>query len=223
MTDKAVSEKNIATSLAAAQAGMGVLQKNSKNNHFDSDYADLSVVTAVCLPPLNAEGVAVIQPLGRDEHGSYVETKLIHGATGEFLACKIYLAVDKNNMQGLGSAITYARRYGLMCMTGLAPADDDGNAAVASVATPLSAGQFQTIQGLIDETGANEDKALAYFKVESLHDLTAIDAEKYIAMLAKKKREKEAEPPKAQEEEEAASAEGQEAPTEESAEDATGQ
>ena len=58
----------------------------------------------------------------------YVDTIFMH-TSGESLSNRIYLAVDKNNMQGVGSAITYARRYGLMGLAGIAPEDDGGNAA----------------------------------------------------------------------------------------------
>ena len=82
-----------------------------------------------CLPALNEQGIALIQPTGEGEQGRYVETILIHGESGEQLSCRVPLIVQKNDMQGYGSAVTYARRYGLMTMAGIAPEDDDGNAA----------------------------------------------------------------------------------------------
>lgn len=121
----------IAAALAAAQAEMGKALKQSNNPHFRSKYADLGNVADACLPALNRHGIAVIQPIGEDDGGRYVETRLIH-ASGESLSCRAPLIVQKNDMQGLGSAITYARRYGLMCMAGIAPEDDDGNAAAAA-------------------------------------------------------------------------------------------
>ena len=69
-----------------------------------------------------------MQPCGRDELGAYVETRLLH-TTGESFSSKVYLVLDKQNMQGLGSAITYARRYGLLGMANLEAEDDDGNEA----------------------------------------------------------------------------------------------
>ena len=119
----------IATALAKAQANMGKALKQANNPHFRSKYADLGNVMDACLPALNEAGIAVIQPTGEDEHGRYVETRLIHGESGESLSCRVPLIVAKNDMQGYGSAVTYARRYGLMAMAGIAPEDDDGNAA----------------------------------------------------------------------------------------------
>ena len=126
------SVAGIAQALAKAQLEMGPALKDSTNPAFKSKYADLSSVMAACLPALNKNGIAVVQPTGSDDAGRYVETILIHGATGESLRCQVPLIVGKNDMQGYGSAVTYARRYGLMCMAGIAPEDDDGNAAAAA-------------------------------------------------------------------------------------------
>ena len=126
MTEKKTS---IATALAAAQMEMGKALKQSNNPHFRSKYADLGNVMDACLGPLNSHGIAVVQPTGENEHGRHVKTILIHGESGETLECTVPLIVQKNDMQGYGSAVTYARRYGLMAMAGIAPEDDDGNAA----------------------------------------------------------------------------------------------
>lgn len=121
--------KNIATALVKAQMNMTKATKGAANPHLRSKYADLGSVMDACVPALNEAGIALLQPAGEDEKGRYVETLLIHGESGEQLSCKIPLIVQKNDMQGYGSAVTYARRYGLMTMAGIAPEDDDGNAA----------------------------------------------------------------------------------------------
>ena len=136
MTDKTTTTQHtgIASALAAAQAEMGPALKSAENPHFRSKYADLASVMDACLPALNRHGIAVIQPLVENELGRYVVTRFIHGdVSSQVLECPIPLIVGKNDMQGLGSAITYARRYGLMSLAGIAPEDDDGNAAAASV------------------------------------------------------------------------------------------
>lgn len=125
---KIVAHKGIFHALAAAQAQMGKAVKDSANPAFRSKYADLASVMDACLPALNANGVAVYQPTIDDDTGRYVETILAH-ESGETIRCRVPLIVQKNDMQGYGSAVTYARRYGLMCMAGIAPEDDDGNAA----------------------------------------------------------------------------------------------
>lgn len=126
-----VKHPNIATALAAAQMAMGPALKDRVNPAFKSKYADLASVLSACLPALNENGIAMVQPTGEDEAGRYVSTVLIH-ETGERLECRVPLIVAKNDMQGYGSAVTYARRYGAMSMAGIAPEDDDGNAAVVA-------------------------------------------------------------------------------------------
>ena len=184
--------KSIATALAAAQINMGKALKQASNPHFRSKYADLGSVMDACLPALNERGIAVIQPTGENELGRFVETIMIHGESGEQLSCRVPLIVGKNDMQGYGSAVTYARRYGLMAMAGIAPEDDDGNAAAKAAPKQeapkkISAEQFQAINDLIFDTETDEAKFCAYYKVEELHDMNAKQATEAAAMLTKKK------------------------------------
>jgi len=129
MTD--TKHKGLYSALAAAQAEMGPALKDSQNPAFKSKYADLASVMAACMPALSKHGIAVLQPAFDDDTGRYVKTILAH-TTGETVECRVPLIVGKNDMQGYGSAVTYARRYGLMSMAGIAPEDDDGNAAAKS-------------------------------------------------------------------------------------------
>ena len=161
--------KSIATALAKAQAEMGKALKQANNPHFKSKYADLGNVMDACLPALNAAGIAVIQPTGEDEHGRFVETILIHGESGESLACRVPLIVAKNDMQGYGSAVTYGRRYGLMAMAGIAPEDDDGNAAAK--AAPKQEQRQQRPQEADAEAIHKPSEYLA--EADSLDDLKA--------------------------------------------------
>ena len=116
------------TDYIKAQKSMGKALKNATNPHFKNRYADLGNVLDACLSAFQNNNFLFIQPNNRDEHGDYVETKVIHDTGVEFVS-KVYLVIDKQTMQGLGSAITYARRYGALQMAGLAPEDDDGNDA----------------------------------------------------------------------------------------------
>ena len=111
-----------------AQKEMGKALKQSNNPAFRAKYADLGNVQDACFPALHANGFAVVQPNGVDESGEYVETVFWH-ETGERFSTRVYLRIGKNDMQGYGSAMTYARRYGLMNLAGIAPEDDDGNEA----------------------------------------------------------------------------------------------
>lgn len=179
-TDIKPSHNSIATALAAAQAQMGKALKSANNPHFKSKYADLASVVDACMPSLNAHGIAVIQPTTDEETGRFVETILIHGESGETLKCRVPLIVAKNDMQGYGSAVTYARRYGLMSMAGIAPEDDDGNAAAKAApqekAQPrlLTPDQFIKLRDKIEEAEVPEGKVLERYGAPSLQQFPAI-------------------------------------------------
>jgi hypothetical protein len=126
---KMTEHKNVFCALAAAQTVMGAVIKDAKNPHFNSKYADLASVVAACLPALNTNGIALVQYTKRDEYGRYMTTALVHGASDTRVECDVELIIGKNDMQGYKSATTYAKRIGLESVTGLAPEDDDGNAA----------------------------------------------------------------------------------------------
>lgn len=131
--DATPSHRTIAAALAAAQSEMGRAKKSANNPHFKSKYADLDSVCDAAMPALNRHGIAVVQPMQRDGDDWYVVTRFVHGESGEMMETPVPLMFGKRDMQGLGSAMTYARRYGLMALAGIAPEDDDGNAAAESV------------------------------------------------------------------------------------------
>ena len=158
---------NIAAALAAAQAQMGKALKSASNPHFKSKYADLASVVDAAMPALNANGIAVVQPMAETDLGRSVVTKFIH-ESGEVLECSIPLIVGKNDMQGLGSAITYARRYGLMALAGIAPEDDDGNAAAKAAPRTISADQFIALRDTAEEAGVPAGKICAAYGAPSL-------------------------------------------------------
>lgn len=125
--------KNIYTALCAAQAGMGTVVKGATNPAFKTKYADLADVVAVVVPALSAQGIAMYHCMDRDESGLVMRTTLAHGESGTFIHCDVPLLVDRQNMQGMKSATTYAKRIGIESLTGVAPSDDDdGNAAAAA-------------------------------------------------------------------------------------------
>jgi hypothetical protein len=118
----------IAGALAKAQSAMRNAPLNKINPHFRSKYADLAGIRDATTPALAANGIALVQTLDTTEAGSVVLTRLVH-TSGQWIesACAIPTVPD---MQKLGSAITYARRYSLSAICGIAAdEDDDGNAA----------------------------------------------------------------------------------------------
>lgn len=127
----------LAEALSKAQGQIDDASKGSKNPFFNSKYADLAAVRSVIREPLAANDIAVIQfPRSLDGEVE-VETMLTH-KSGEFMSETLRLPVGKWDAHGIGSAITYARRYGLMALLGIATDDDDGNAAVEKAPAKLA-------------------------------------------------------------------------------------
>lgn len=127
---------NLAKSFTKAwgEIGAGVV-KDANNPHFDNDYASLSAVTALVKPILAKHDLAFLQTPGQVT-GDHIEIigLLIH-SSGESITFKTAIPLGgKVTAQSAGSAITYGRRYQLLAVFGLAPVDDDGNAASAPVA-----------------------------------------------------------------------------------------
>jgi len=182
--------KNIYSALCAAQQEFGQVTKGSTNPAFKSKYADLADVANVVIPTLSRHGVAVLHYMA-GENLNAMRTEFVHAISETSVSCDVPLIVDKNNMQGMKSATTYAKRIGLESLSGIAPEDDDGNAAVkaapkAQPARNISAEQFQQIQALISSTQTDEAKICAFMKVADLHDMTEQQAASAIAMLNKK-------------------------------------
>lgn len=126
---------NAASAFIRAQANMGAATKSAKNPFFKNNYADLTAIQEAVFPAFHAEGFAIIQQGGADEFGRYMETQMIH-TTGQVFSSRVYLECKPGDMQALGSAITYARRYGLMALSGIPTVDDDANAATGRSQKP---------------------------------------------------------------------------------------
>jgi len=135
--NKSESVAGLAAALAKAQGQMKGAIKDSANPFFKSKYADLASVVEAIRAAFSANGLSYIQtvePSDKDE--VRVETTLLH-ASGEWISCGVLsLPVSKVDAQGYGSALTYARRYSLSAAVGVAPEDDDGNAAVSAKPKP---------------------------------------------------------------------------------------
>jgi len=119
----------VAAAFVKAQTAFGPALKSATNPHFKSKYADLAACVEAVVDALNANGIALMQRNHPQDGGVCIETLLIH-ESGEILSAgMLTVPASKNDAQGYGSALTYARRYSLMAACGIAPEDDDGNAA----------------------------------------------------------------------------------------------
>jgi hypothetical protein len=130
--------KQIAAALVKAQREFGPALKTSSNPHFKSRYADLSACVEAVIDALNANGIALVQQTHECESGVMVETVFVHESGETYSAGKLHVPAVKHDAQGYGSALTYARRYSLMAACGIAPEDDDGNAASKRTPAPLA-------------------------------------------------------------------------------------
>lgn len=117
-----------AKAFAKAQSELGPILKDTKNDFFKSKYADLSNVLAAVMPALNQNGISLIQAPAFDGQKVSVTTMLLH-ASGEWMETRLDMIPTKKDPQGVGSCITYGRRYAALSVAGVAPEDDDGNAA----------------------------------------------------------------------------------------------
>ena len=119
----------IAAALVKAQMAFGPALKSSTNPHFKAKYADLSACVEAVIEGLNNNGIMLMQQCHESTTGVVVETLFIHESGEMFSAGKLHVPATKNDPQGYGSALTYCRRYSLMAACGIAPEDDDANAA----------------------------------------------------------------------------------------------
>jgi hypothetical protein len=138
--------KNLMGALLKAKAAMGTLTKDAKNPHFKSTYASLAAVVDVLRQPLTDSGIVYIEsPVPELEPGRIaIDLTICHAASGESITYRSPVMVaQQQTPQAIGSALTYARRYQLMTVFGLAPEDDDGNESTKAQ-TPRQQPQRQT-------------------------------------------------------------------------------
>lgn len=127
--EKSESIKEIAVAMNKAQAEMSGAVKNSKSHY--STYADLYEVIQCIKEPFSNHGLSYAQFPLSEEGKAGVETILMH-SSGEWISNTLMLKCQKNDPQGLGSAITYARRFSLQSIAGIPAVDDDAEAATAA-------------------------------------------------------------------------------------------
>lgn len=126
----------LAMALSKAQAAITSAQKDASNPLLKYNYATLASMWEACRKPLTDNGLAIIQLPTAVGAMVTVQSMLVHGESGEMVTCSLMLqaespakggAVVSSSPQAIGSAITYARKYLLASMVGIAPDDDDGS------------------------------------------------------------------------------------------------
>lgn len=122
----------LAASLADAQHEFEGVEKTAANPFFKSSYADLASIIESVAPVLHQHGLSITQMVDFDPiTGNDMLTSRLMHISGEYMESSMRLFLVKNDPQGQGSAVTYARRYQIQAMLNLRTVDDDGNSASA--------------------------------------------------------------------------------------------
>lgn len=197
----------LAEALSKAQAVIEGAKKSADNPYFKSKYADLSEVWDACRKPLTDNGLSVVQTAEFiPEHPDMVciETTLCH-SSGEWMRGRLAVKPVKMDPQGVGSCVTYLRRYSLQSIVGIAPEDDDGNAASGQsgqtqstpkpTLSPATEGQITAIYAAFNGAGI-KDKAMILDEIKKItgktitssKELTKDDAGKVLTHLSQKEK-----------------------------------
>ena len=203
--NKSESITNLVKALVTFQGKMTAVKKDTTNPFYKSKYATLDTIWETIRKPLSENGLSIAQTMNLIESNSVLETTLYH-TSGEWISGTQLVNPVKNDPQGLGSAITYARRYSLSAILGLV-SDDDDDANVATkpeskpkveskpVEKPVEApkaepklaseAQVKKIYASVKEKGITADQAKAYLKSTfnklSTKELTVTEASQLIA------------------------------------------
>ena len=161
---KSESIAALAKAIALSQLHVENALKSSTNPHFKSKYADLAEILNTVRPVFSANGIAIVQTPTFESGVASVETMLCH-ESGEVISSICSSPVSKQDAQGIGSAITYLRRYSLAAMCGIAQEDDDGQHAVQEPQTQRQApsrklSNAEREMGVADMKGAPDEAAL---------------------------------------------------------------
>lgn len=184
--------KSLYAAMAKAFAEIEGAAKDRVNPAFKSKYADLASVVEAIKPAFAHHGLFFAQVTHEVSGGVCVETLIGHESGEEKSFGKLFVPATKQDAQGYGSALTYARRYSLMAACGVAPEDDDGNAAAASAprqpAKPaiISEAQYAEIGTLVQASGVDLVKMLNHYGAPTLRELPASSYDHATAMLVKK-------------------------------------
>ncbi len=186
-----------ARALIAAQQASSAVKRGNINASLRTTYADLATVVAAVVPALNQCGVALMQFPAFDGEFVHVATTLLH-ESGASVTSTFSLRPSQSDPQGLGSATTYARRYSLLAMAGVAAEDDDAEAASnhpagqvrgfgqrrvrtrgvqtadnAEDVTSITPIQRRKIANLITARGVDQSRLLSWLRIEHLEALPA--------------------------------------------------
>jgi len=195
-TYQSQENKEIARALFNVQRKLSFVPRDAKNSFTNSTYATLKSVMDTCRDVLAENGIWLCQyPVPVDTANSIgLVTKLTHVESGQWQSSLAVVPLPKADPQGMGSAITYARRYALTAMLGMITEDDDGEAAKAAPKSaarsrrPVSAPQTQK-GASVERTQGDASKRGSNRHVEALEKLPRLDGITYQVVSAQDGRE----------------------------------
>ena len=136
---KSDSISSLMKDLVQARAKIGAIKKSAKNPHFRSDYAPIDEIITAIQPALTGHGLHLMNDVRSENAGEIIVSAALYHVSGEWMETEgVRIKLGKDDAQGVGSAITYGRRYTVKSILGLADEDDDGNAASKSDKSPIN-------------------------------------------------------------------------------------
>jgi hypothetical protein len=190
LTAASLPNGQLAAALAKAQGEMKAAVYNKINPHFKNRYADLAAVLDAVRGPLSKHGIGYTQIMETQPDFALVTT--LHHTSGQVISSRYPLPLGAKP-QELGSALTYARRYSLSAICGVAAdEDDDAEAANKIEDKPLTPEQVEHLQILIVDTATDIPKFLGYMAkltkldIKRLEDIPQSQFPTAFAALSKK-------------------------------------
>ena len=180
----------IHAAFSKAQGAMSGAHKGTANPFFKSRYSDLASVMEAIRKPFADNGLSFIQAPSFGDGRVSITTRIMH-SSGQWYQSTLDVPVAKNDAQAVGSAITYAKRYGLQSMAGVPSIDDDGEAAVNRQAPPpatITAAEAALLTSIIERLGVDMERFCKAFNINDIDELPAAQLDRAHTQLAKKER-----------------------------------
>lgn len=198
--NKSDSINELAAALSKAQSLIAGAEKNAINPHFKSKFANLEGVWDSLRKPLSDNGLSVVQTMTTGPNGIEVVTTLLH-SSGQWISGNLPIMASKQDPQGIGSAITYSRRYALSAIAGTYQIDDDAEGSTERAPQPSIPKQpvVNHAKPRVQASGSDKDNSLksdpgdfiitfGQWKDRPFHSFTGDEAQKldgYIKYLNK--------------------------------------
>ena len=196
--NKSEQINELALAMATAQGELENASKNSENPAFKrgnqtSKYADLAEVLNTVRPVFASHGLSIVQMPSFEAGVASVETILMH-KSGQWISNVASAPVGKQDAQGVGSVITYLRRYSVAAFAGIAQEDDDANASIKKIydEAVITEADFEQLNDLLDQSGSDKEKFCAAFGIKSVKELPLGQLAKATSMLMAKIKKLEA-------------------------------